>query len=99
VRRFSQTVITSRWLVMIPLVDRTALEGVGGGSRVAGQAAAQRGAEGVREHAEHDVEVDVERDGAGQSVEAEGADGLGKALLDVHPPGRGPPTAARRGPR
>jgi hypothetical protein len=41
----------------------------------------------VGEDAEHDVEVDVERDGAGERVQAEGLDGLGEALLDVHPPG------------
>jgi hypothetical protein len=87
VRRFSQTVITSRWLVMIPLLGQEpAPEDVGGGNRVAGQAAAQRGADGVREHGEHDVEVDVGRR-AGHGVEAEGADGLSEALLDVHPPG------------
>ena len=32
-----------------------------------------------------DVEVDVERDCAGECVEAEGLDGFGEALLDVHP--------------
>jgi len=43
------------------------------------------------EHARHadggSHEVDVERDGAGEGVQAEGLDGLGGALFDVHPPG------------
>jgi hypothetical protein len=41
----------------------------------------------VGEHGEYDVEVDVERDGVGEGVDAEGADGLGEALFDVHPLG------------
>jgi uncharacterized protein YbjT (DUF2867 family) len=52
---------------------------------VAGQAAAQRGAEGAGQDGQDDVEVDVERDCAGECVEAEGLDGFGEALLDVHP--------------
>ena len=70
-------------------VQEAALEGVGGGGVVAGQAAAQRGAEGVGQDGQDDVEVDVEGDGAGQGVEAEGLDGFGEALLDVHPAGVG----------
>ena len=41
-------------------VEEAALEGVGGGGGVAGQPAAQRGAEGLGQDGEHDVEVDVE---------------------------------------
>jgi outer membrane protein assembly factor BamB len=41
----------------------------------------------VGQDREHDVEVDVERDGAGEGVEVEGLDGFGEALFDVHPPG------------
>jgi len=41
---------------------------------------------GAGQDRQHDVEVDVERDRAGQGVQAEGLDGSGEALLDVHPP-------------
>jgi hypothetical protein len=60
---------------MTPPVDRKRrLQGVGGGGGVAGQAATHRGADGVGQRGQHDVEVDVERDGAGEGVEVEGAD-------------------------
>ena len=63
------------------------MQGVGGGVVVAGEAAAEGGADGAGEDGEGDVEVDVEGDGAGEGVGVEGADGLGEALFDVHPPG------------
>jgi hypothetical protein len=40
----------------------------------------------VGQDREHDVEVDVEWDCAGERVQAEGLDGLGEALFDVHQP-------------
>jgi hypothetical protein len=43
----------------------------------------------VGQDGEHDVEVGVERDGVGERVQAEGLDGLGEALFDVHPAGVG----------
>ena len=58
------------------------MEGVGGGCAVARQAAAQRGADGVGQDGQDDVEVDVERDRAGEGVQAEGLDGFGEALFD-----------------
>ena len=70
-------------------VQEPPLEGVGSGRGVAGQAAAQRGADGVGQDRQHDVEVDIERDRAGERVQSEGLDGFGEALLDVHPPGIG----------
>jgi len=50
---------------------------------------AQRGAEGVGQDREHNVEVDAEGDCAGEGVEAEGLDGFGEALFAVHPAGVG----------
>ncbi len=47
------------------------------------------GAEGAGQDREHDVEIDVEQDGTGERVEAEGLDGFGEALSGVHPPGVG----------
>src|SRR5262249_62331225 len=67
--------------------QETALQGVGGGVVVAGEAAAQRGADGVGEHGQGDIEVDVEWDGAAERVDVEGADGLGEALFDGHAAG------------
>ena len=64
-------------------VQEPALEGVGGGRVVAGQATAQRGADGVGQDRERDVEVDVERDGAGDRVQAEGLDGFGEARCSM----------------
>ena len=86
-RRSIRTVIWSPLVMMVPPVLRNRAGGCRGGGVVAGQAAAQRCAGGVGEDAEHDVEVDVERDGAGERVQADGLDGLGEELLDVHPPG------------
>jgi hypothetical protein len=75
---------------MVPPVLKNRRWSVSGGGRaVAGQPTAQRGADGVGQDGEHDVEVDVERDGAGEGVQAEGLDGFGEALFDVHPPGVG----------
>ena len=54
---------------------------------VAGQAEPEGGGEGLGQHAEHDVAVDVEVDGAGQGVGAERLDDLGEALFDGHPAG------------
>src|SRR5262249_33791092 len=45
---------------------------------------AQCDASGVGEHAEHDIEVDVERDGSSEGVQAEAADSFGQTLFDVH---------------
>jgi hypothetical protein len=51
---------------------------------VAGQAAAQGVTGGLRPHGQGGVQVDVERDRAGERVQVEGADLLGQALLDPH---------------
>src|SRR6266540_3554033 len=67
--------------------QEAALQGVGGGGVVAGQSGAEGGQQGLGQHGEHDVEVDVEVDGAGQGVGAEGADDLGQALFDGHAAG------------
>jgi hypothetical protein len=68
-------------------VQEPALQGVWGGGGVAGQPAAERGADGVGEYGEHDVEVDVEvdveRDGAGERVEAERPDRLPSNVAGV----------------
>ena len=80
--------MVSPLVMMVPGVSRKrrcSTSGVTFG--VAGQSVAERGDEGLGEHAEHDVEVDVEVDGGGQGVGVEGADDLGEALFDGHPPG------------
>src|SRR6266542_3062087 len=68
-------------------LEEAALEGVGGGGGVAGQPRAQGGQQGLGQHGEHDVEVDVEVDGAGERVGVKGADDLGQALFDGHAAG------------
>jgi hypothetical protein len=45
--------------------------GVRSGVVIADESAAQRGAHRPGEHRQHDVEVDVERHGAGEGVEVE----------------------------
>src|SRR5262249_22277262 len=45
---------------------------------------ADAGADGAGKHGQHDVEVDVERGGSSEGVQAEAADGLGEALFVVH---------------
>ena len=45
----------------------------------------QRCAAGVVQDREDHVEVDVQRNPAGERAEAEGSDGSSEALLDVHP--------------
>jgi hypothetical protein len=50
-------------------IEEPPLEGVGGGRAVSGQAAAQPGADSVGQDGQRDVEVDVERDGAGERGE------------------------------
>jgi hypothetical protein len=73
VRLLIRMVIWSRWVVMIPPVDRNRRWRVCGGV-VARQAAAQA--------------VCASTEGrAGEGVEAEGADRFGGPQLDVHPPG------------
>jgi hypothetical protein len=67
-------------------IQEPALDGVGGGGVASGEAGAERGEKGLGEHGEHDVEVDVEVDGAGQCVGAERADDLGE-LAGAHLPG------------
>jgi hypothetical protein len=70
-------------------VDRNRCWRVSGGGGVAGQPPAEGGADGVGENGEYDVEVDVEGNGAGESVLAERADGFGESLFDVHASGVG----------
>ena len=80
--------MVSPWLVMMSGGGQEpSLQGVGGGVVVAGEAAAEGGADGAGQDGQGDVEVDVERDGTGEGVDVEGADGLGEALFDVHPAG------------
>jgi hypothetical protein len=74
VRRASPMVVWPRWCSMMPPVFRNRRWSVSG-------------VDGAGQDRQGDVEVDVERDGAGQGVQAEGLDGLGEALFDVHPPG------------
>jgi hypothetical protein len=80
--------MVSRVWAMVPPVCRKRRCRVSGVALVAGaEPAAQGCADGAGEHGQDDVEVDVERDGTGQGVEVEGADGLGEALFDGHPAG------------
>ncbi|MFC9768710.1 hypothetical protein [Rhodococcus jostii] len=63
------------------------MQRVGGSGFVARDAAAQDGAEGMGKNGERDVEIDVDGDGPGERVQADGADRFGETLFDVHPAG------------